>query len=185
MSRPCTVVRLAGVVVLVSALGGCAQEPPGAGMPSLTSPGDPDGATAGPPSALAPAPSSPAPPSASSPSRRRPSAPTCPASALVEEVGWVERADGPALRVRPTADLRACGGPFRPAADPLPGWDDLVLRMPGTDSPGMREQYACHLRLAPDKEVWHLEPWRPVVPEAQMLASLCNPGAPDPDLAAP
>lgn len=125
-----------------------------------------------------------APPASSgpAPSTTAPSGPACPATALVEEVDWVQRPDGTTLRVRPSEDLRACGGPFVAAADPLPGWDDLVRRMPEADLPGMREQYACHLRLAPGKEVWHLEPWRPVVTEAQLLASLCNPGSPDPDL---
>lgn len=112
-------------------------------------------------------------------------APSCPGDARVAEAVWVERSDGPALRVRPHEDLRGCGGPLTVAADPPPGWSDLVRQVPDADSPGMREQYDCHLRLAPGQEVWHLEPWRPVVTDAQMLGSLCNPGAPDPELQGP
>ncbi|MGO0575238.1 DUF2599 domain-containing protein [Ornithinimicrobium panacihumi] len=96
---------------------------------------------------------------------------------------WVERTDGASLRIEPGDALRRCGGPLSPATESPPGWESVLGLVPEADSPGMREQYACHLRFASGKEVWHLEPWRPVVDERQLVADRCNPGAPDPDLA--
>ena len=50
----------------------------------------------------------------------------------------------------------------------------------GGDTPGMRAQFICHWQFAeiaqPGKTSWNLEPWRPVVDDAEMLASGCNPG---------
>ena len=61
-----------------------------------------------------------------------------------------------------------------------PAWAEVVALDPTADSPGMREQFACHWRfariVAPDKTSWNLEPWRPVVTDAEMVASRCNPG---------
>ena len=106
----------------------------------------------------------------------------CRESAAVEAATWVERSDGPSLQVVPSATLRACGGPWRAPADPPVGWESVLELAPDADTAGMREQYACHLQWASGKEVWHLEPWRPVVTQEQLVADLCNPGSPDPDL---
>lgn len=52
--------------------------------------------------------------------------------------------------------------------------------MPDADSAGMYAQFICHWQFAeirqPGKTSWNLEPWRPVVDDAEMLASACNPG---------
>jgi hypothetical protein len=44
----------------------------------------------------------------------------------------------------------------------------------------MHAQFACHWQFAevvqPGKTSWNLEPWRPVVDDADMVASRCNPG---------
>ncbi|WP_122262779.1 DUF2599 domain-containing protein [Ornithinimicrobium cerasi] len=152
-SRPRAV--LAGLVGLVGValLAGCAGPPPDPGMPPAPSAGQ------------APATASPSPPPS----------PPCPAALPVGAVTWVERSDGVALRVVPSAQLRACGGPFRTVEDPPPGWSDPLGEAPTADSPGMLEQYRCHLELASGADEWHLEPWRPVVDDGVMLAAACNP----------
>lgn len=81
------------------------------------------------------------------------------------------------MRIWPTDGLRECGVA---AADA--GWAELVDRVPGADTDGMREQYLCHVLFAPAKEVWNIEPWRPAVDRAEMVRAGCNPGGPDPDL---
>ena len=59
-------------------------------------------------------------------------------------------------------------------------WDEVLARSPEADTPGMRAQFVCHWQFAevaqPGKTSWNLEPWRPVVDDAEMFASRCNPG---------
>ena len=47
----------------------------------------------------------------------------------------------------------------------------------------MRAQFVCHWEFAeaarPGKISWNLEPWRPVVDAATMIATGCNPGGPE------
>lgn len=61
-------------------------------------------------------------------------------------------------------------------------WQEVLGLTADAASPGMAEQFTCHVLFASSKDVWHLEPWRPVVDGTQMLATRCNPGGPDPDL---
>jgi hypothetical protein len=61
-------------------------------------------------------------------------------------------------------------------------WHQVVALVPQADTPGMADQYRCHAQFVPDKEVFHLEPWRPAVGYLQTIASACNPGGVDPDL---
>lgn len=96
---------------------------------------------------------------------------------LIESATWIEVQGADSLEVTPADALRECG---LLAADA--GWQQLLALEPDADSPGMLDQYLCHLTFAPDKGVWHLEPWRPVVDRAELLRAGCNPGGPDPDL---
>jgi len=56
----------------------------------------------------------------------------------------------------------------------------LLALAPDADTPGMRQQFVCHWRFAelakPGKTSWNLEPWRPLVDNATMIWSRCNPG---------
>lgn len=103
----------------------------------------------------------------------------CPDEAAVDDVAWTEAEGGASLAVTPSSALRACAGPFLRWESEPPGWDETVaLAGPSADSPAMRQQYVCHLRFARAKDVWHLEPWRPLVGEEQLLADRCNPSGP-------
>nr|WP_257786930.1 DUF2599 domain-containing protein [Mycobacterium intracellulare] len=57
---------------------------------------------------------------------------------------------------------------------------EVLALAPDADTPGMRAQFLCHWQFAelarPGKTSWNLEPWRPVVDDAEMVASDCNPG---------
>ncbi|SPM38846.1 hypothetical protein MNAB215_1027, partial [Mycobacterium numidiamassiliense] len=56
----------------------------------------------------------------------------------------------------------------------------VLTKSSHADTPGMRAQFVCHWQFAeivqPGKPSWNLEPWRPVVDDAEMVASGCNPG---------
>ena len=105
--------------------------------------------------------------------------PDCPEDGALDSVTWTEAEGGLSLAVTPSSALRVCAGPLlRWESDP-PGWTEVVDRAgPDADSDAVRQQYACHLRFARAKEVWRLEPWRPLVDEAQLLVDRCNPSAP-------
>lgn len=60
-------------------------------------------------------------------------------------------------------------------------WDEVVTLAPAADTPGMAEQFECHLQFATDKASYHLEPWRPAVPYEQIVLAACNPGVPERD----
>lgn len=83
------------------------------------------------------------------------------------------------LRVYPTPFARVASGGTDPEADGA--WHEVLASAPDADTPGMREQFLCHWRFAefarPGKISWNLEPWRPVVDDAAMVDSGCNPGA--------
>lgn len=97
---------------------------------------------------------------------------------LLQDAVWIERADGPSLEVTPTPLLRRCA--LADVGEAV--WDELLALVPEADTPGMAAQLTCHVRFAPTKDVWHLEPWRPVVDTPELIATRCNPGGPDPDL---
>ena len=85
------------------------------------------------------------------------------------------------LRVYPTANGRAAAiriGSSSPEADEA--WSEVLAQAPQADTPGMRNQFRCHWDFAetlqPGKVSWNLEPWRPVVDDATMVSSGCNPG---------
>ena len=62
-------------------------------------------------------------------------------------------------------------------------WAEVLAMSPDADTPGMRMQFLCHWQFAdsrsPARPSWNLEPWRPVVDDADMVASGCNPGGPE------
>jgi hypothetical protein len=89
----------------------------------------------------------------------------------IDHVVWVRTWDGPSLHVFPTQ-----AGRDAPAELQRAEWDAVLALAPDADSPGMREQFDCHQSFAKSKESWNLEPWRPAVGGAEMLASGCNPG---------
>lgn len=95
----------------------------------------------------------------------------------ISEAFWVDghAGTGPGLRVIPTEAGRTSWGP----ADEAAAWAELVTLAPDADTPGMRQQFACHWVFArvaePERLAWTLEPWRPVVPDLVMIAARCNP----------
>lgn len=97
---------------------------------------------------------------------------------LVRSAQWIHVEGRPSLEVVPSALLRDCG--LRGVQDAA--WQELLALSPDADTGGMEEQFACHVLFAPGKDVWHLEPWRPVVEGTELLAARCNPGGADPDL---
>lgn len=128
-------------------------------------------------------PAAPAPPPSTDPvpeeADRTSAAPSpCDSEPLIGQVDWIELDGRPSLEVRPTQVLRECGR--YGAAEQA--WQELLEVIPDADTDGMQEQFTCHVLFAPTKDVWHLEPWRPVVEGPELLAARCNPGGPDPDL---
>ena len=90
---------------------------------------------------------------------------------LVSSARWLTRAGIEAVEVVPTVDGRA------PSVDADAVWAQLVAKLPGVDTPGMRDQLVCHVHFAPGKTAWFLEPARPAVGYAATVAAGCNPGA--------
>jgi hypothetical protein len=100
---------------------------------------------------------------------------------FVDHTQWAQWNHLPSLRVYPTASGRAAArslGSAGPDADEA--WSEVLALAPDAGTPGMREQFLCHWALAealqPGKVSWNLEPWRPVVDDAAMVGSGCNPG---------
>lgn len=100
---------------------------------------------------------------------------------FVEHVQWAHWSQLSSLRVYPTTSGRGAAnqlGSLSPEADEA--WAEVLRLAPQADTPGMREQFRCHWDFAenaqPGKASWNLEPWRPVVDDATMVASGCNPG---------
>ncbi|EFV12055.1 hypothetical protein HMPREF9336_03086 [Segniliparus rugosus ATCC BAA-974] len=90
---------------------------------------------------------------------------------FIDHVAWTNTPDGPSLHVFPTQ-----AGRDAPADEQGEAWAEVLRLAPDADSPSMREQFDCHQSFAKAKESWNLEPWRPVVGVAALLASACNPG---------
>jgi hypothetical protein len=100
---------------------------------------------------------------------------------FVDHVLWAQSNHLASLRVYPTPSGRAAAkalGSAGPDADEA--WSEVLALAPDAGTPGMREQFVCHWELAevlqPGKTSWNLEPWRPVVDDASMARSGCNPG---------
>jgi Protein of unknown function (DUF2599) len=101
---------------------------------------------------------------------------------FVDHTQWAQYGRLPSLRVFPTPAGRAAARqPGTAAADEA--WAEVLALSPHADTPGMRAQFVCHWQFAelaePGKTSWNLEPWRPVVGDSEMIASGCNPGAPE------
>ncbi|WP_343708663.1 DUF2599 domain-containing protein [Mycobacterium sp.] len=100
---------------------------------------------------------------------------------FVDHVQWAHWSQLSSLRVYPTASGRAAAqqlGSLTPEADEA--WAEVLRLAPEADGPGMRAQFRCHWDFAenvqPGKTSWNLEPWRPVVDDATMVTTGCNPG---------
>jgi hypothetical protein len=95
----------------------------------------------------------------------------------IDHAEWATSGGRPSLRVYPTAAGRQVSSRL---VGPGRAWAEVLKLVPNADSPGMREQFACHWRFAefgkPGKTSWNLEPWRPLVGDITMIASRCNPG---------
>lgn len=99
-------------------------------------------------------------------------APLPPPGQRVESVRWTTRGGRASLTVVPSAWQRA----HPDEASIEAAWEEIVRLTPRADQPGMRDQYACHVRFVPTKEEFHLEPWRPAVGYPRTVAQGCNPG---------
>lgn len=102
-----------------------------------------------------------------------------PSPPYVDHTQWVAFGRGTSLRVYPTPAGRLASRQLGiPGADEA--WAEVLAWSPEANTPSMRAQFDCHWQLAeiaePGKTSWNLEPWRPVVDDAEMLASSCNPG---------
>ena len=102
---------------------------------------------------------------------------TAPPPPYIDHTEWVHWADLSSLRVYPTPAGRQASVDF---VKPDEAWSEVIRMAPDADLPGMRQQFVCHWEIAefaqPGKTSWNLEPWRPVVDDAKMLAAGCNPG---------
>jgi hypothetical protein len=114
-----------------------------------------------------------------------PSGPSEPSYAppYVDHTEWTQWGRLSSLRVYPTPSGRAAARQLRVAGAADEAWAEVLALSPHADTPGMRAQFVCHWQVAefaqPGKTSWNLEPWRPVVDDAEMLASGCNPGGPE------
>lgn len=175
--RASAALLIIGLSALAGACTGQGTAPPAAtsAAPSQAPPPDTGGA------ATTPVSSSPARTTAAAPDdAARTSTPPgpCEGEPLIEGAHWIELAGRPSLEVSPTKVLRQCG----PYGGTDRAWAELLETVPDADTDGMQEQFACHVLFASTKDVWHLEPWRPAVDGAELLAARCNPGGADPDL---
>lgn len=125
------------------------------------------------------------PPGASAePGAANPALAPSPQPPFVDHTQWVRWQGLPSLRVFPTPSGRAAAQrPGSAAAGVDEAWGEVLALAPDADTPGMRAQFVCHWQFAelahPGKVSWNLEPWRPVVDDAEMFATGCNPGGPE------
>jgi hypothetical protein len=100
-----------------------------------------------------------------------------PAPPYIDHTQWVQVGGLSSLRIYPTAAGRLASTDF---VKPDEAWSEVLAMSPDADTPGMRQQFVCHWDFAeaadPGKPSWNLEPWRPVVDDATMVQSGCNPG---------
>ncbi|MGB8387069.1 DUF2599 domain-containing protein [Mycobacterium sp.] len=99
---------------------------------------------------------------------------------FVEHTEWTQSKGLISLRVFPTPAARMAARQPGSAASADEAWAEVLALSPDADTAGMRAQFSCHWQFAelaqPGKTSWNLEPWRPVVDDADMFASGCNPG---------
>ncbi|CQD05525.1 putative secreted protein [Mycobacterium lentiflavum] len=106
-----------------------------------------------------------------------------PAPPFVDHTAWAQWGRLASLRVFPTPSGRLAARHPNTAGAVDEAWAEVLAMAPNADTPGMRAQFICHWQFAemaqPGKTSWNLEPWRPVVDDAEMVASGCNPGGPE------
>ncbi|OBI90472.1 DUF2599 domain-containing protein [Mycobacterium sp. 1245805.9] len=106
-----------------------------------------------------------------------------PAPPFVDHTEWSRWQGMSSLRVFPTPSGRVAARQPGTASQADEAWAEVLALAPDADTPGMRAQFVCHWQLAefvqPGKSSWNLEPWRPVVDDADMFATGCNPGGPE------
>ena len=99
---------------------------------------------------------------------------------FVDHTEWTHWGRLTSLRVYPTPSGRVAARQPGTTAASDEAWAEVLRLSPDADTPGMRAQFVCHWQFAeiaqPGKTSWNLEPWRPVVDDAEMVASGCNPG---------
>jgi hypothetical protein len=99
---------------------------------------------------------------------------------FVDHTEWAHWGDLSSLRVYPTASGRQGAGQLNNEGQGDEAWTEVLSLAPDADTPGMRAQFSCHWSFAeiaqPGKTSWNLEPWRPVVDDATMVDTRCNPG---------
>ncbi len=98
----------------------------------------------------------------------------------IDRTEWVAWGDLKSLRVYPSATGRAEAAIPGTQAQQNQAWAEVLELAPEADIPGMQAQFNCHWQFAefvePGKTSWNLEPWRPVVTDAELVAAGCNPG---------
>lgn len=103
-----------------------------------------------------------------------------PSPPFIDHTEWVHWGDLSSLRVYPTPTGRAASVRPNDVPDGDEAWTEVLAQAPDADQPGMRAQFMCHWSfaeiVAPGKTSWNLEPWRPVVDDATMVETRCNPG---------
>ena len=106
-----------------------------------------------------------------------------PSTPFIDHTQWARWHGLLSLRVFPTPSGRAASAQPGSEASASEAWAEVLALTPDADTPGMRAQFLCHWEFAelaqPGKASWDLEPWRPVVDDAEMVASGCNPGGPE------
>ena len=106
-----------------------------------------------------------------------------PSPPFIDHTVWAEWQGRSSLRVFPSPSGRAAARAPETVAFADEAWTEVLALSPDADTPGMRAQFLCHWQFAevaaPGKVSWNLEPWRPVVDDAEMVASGCNPGGPE------
>ena len=103
-----------------------------------------------------------------------------PAGAYIDHTSWVQWGDLKSLRVDPPAAGRAQAATPGTQPQQNQAWAEVLAISPEADIPGMQAQFNCHGQFAefiePGKTSWTLEPWRPEVTDAELVAAGCNPG---------
>lgn len=109
--------------------------------------------------------------------------PATPSPPFIDHTQWAQWHGLSSLRVFPTPSGRLAAGQSGNAGLADESWAEVLALSPDADTAGMRAQFICHWQFAelaePGKTSWNLEPWRPAVDDAEMVASGCNPGGPE------